>query len=67
MRKWAMRFILLIKVYKISNDVTRNSTKDFCLYYLLKVDGIRKEMDKELHRELLLIFLIRSVWKQWGN
>jgi hypothetical protein len=28
------------------------------------VDGISKELGKELHRELLLISLTRSAWKQ---
>ena len=38
---------------------TRSSTEDFCLYSLLKMFGISKEIDQELHRGLLLIFFIK--------
>jgi hypothetical protein len=39
---------------------TRNSTEGGCLHSSLEVHEISREIDKELHRGLLLIFLIRS-------
>jgi hypothetical protein len=42
----------------------RSSTEDLCLYSLLRVYRINIEMDQELHKGLLLIFLIRSVSNQ---
>ena len=41
---------------------TSSCPEDFCLYSVLKVSGISKDMDQELPRGLLLIFLITSVW-----
>jgi len=39
----------------------RSSTEDFCIYSLLKVHGISKEMDQELHEGFMLIFSVESV------
>ena len=46
---------------------SRSCTEDLCSYFLLEVYGISEEMEKELHRGLMLILPIKSVWNQWGN
>ena len=45
----------------------RSSKEDFCIYSLLYVYDLMEEVDEELHRGLLLIFLIASVWNHEGN
>jgi hypothetical protein len=39
---------------------TRSSTESVCLYSFSQVYGNSKEMDQELHRVLLLIFVIQT-------
>ena len=46
---------------------TRSSTEVFCSYSILEVSEVSKKMYQELHRGLLLIFIIGSVWKQLWN
>jgi hypothetical protein len=43
---------------KSERKSTRSSTEGLCLYPLLEVEEISKGIDQELHRGLLLIFLI---------
>jgi hypothetical protein len=46
---------------KSARKYTRSSTEDFCIYSLLEVYEISKEINQELHRGLLLIFPIRRI------
>ena len=46
---------------------TRSSTEDFCSYSSLEVYAISKEIDQELQKGLLLIFLNKHVWNQQGH
>ena len=47
--------------------VSETGHQDFCLYSLLKVYEIGKEISQMLRRGLLLIFLIKSIWNQQWN
>jgi hypothetical protein len=40
---------------------TSSSTEDFCLYSILEMYEISKEVEQELHRGLLLVFLSKGV------
>jgi hypothetical protein len=48
------------------NIWTRSSTKDFCLYSLLRY-GISEEMYQEFHRGLLLLFFTKTVHSVWNQ
>ena len=49
------------KCMKVDWKYTRSSTEDICLDYLLKAYETSKEINKELHRRLMLIFIIKSL------
>jgi len=78
LHRWLLLTFLIEQCKKSVRNWTRSSAEDICSYSSLKVYGITKEMDQELHRgfliillirskRLLLIFLMKSVWKQWGH
>ena len=52
----------MYSIKETNQDLHRGILSD----YVLKVNETSKEIDQELRRELLLIFLIASAWKQQG-
>ena len=59
-------FESVMKQYGCVPGTPENSCSS-CLYSLLTVYGIRRQMDQELQRGLLHIFLIVSVWSHGGS
>ena len=49
---------------KTVGKCARSSTEDLCLYSSLTMYVISKAIDREIHRGLILILLIGSVWNQ---
>ena len=49
------------KCMKVDWKYTGSSTEDICLDYLLQEYETSKEFNKELHRRLMLIFIIKSL------
>ena len=49
------------KCVKVDWKYTRISTEDICLDYLLQEYETSEEINKELHRRLMLIFIIKSL------
>ena len=55
-------YILQWKCMESVRKGTSSYTEDFCIYSCLKVYETSKEVNQDLHRELLHILLMESVW-----